>query len=250
MQKRIQKETISDDAILFHGDCLDILPELSGIDAVIADPPYSSGGMTHSERMRNPSDKYQSSDVKKKFADFEGDNRDQRSWTLWMWTWLHRLESATKDGAMYCLFTDWRQLPATTDALQFAGLIWRGLAVWDKINARPMPNRFRQQAEFIVWGTKGSRSFEKKDAEYLDGVFRHMAPSTKERKHMNQKPVPLIECLCRVARKGEVVLDPFMGSGSTGVACVRSGRKFIGIEKSQHYFDVARRRIEEEYNNL
>ena len=64
--------------------------------------------------------------------DFDGDNKDQRSWTHWMAEWLYDVRKACKRGAPICLFIDWRQYPSITDALQWAGWIWRGTAVWDK----------------------------------------------------------------------------------------------------------------------
>jgi site-specific DNA-methyltransferase (adenine-specific) len=149
---------------------------------------------------------------------------------------------------MFCLFSDWRQLPALTDALQCAGIVWRGVAVWDKGNARPMPNRFRQQAEFICWGTNGRREADIKDKTtvYLPGVFGVASEPQKSRTHMTQKPVGVMLPLVQTSPPGGLVAAPFMGSGTTGVACCRQGRKFIGIETSEHYFDIACRRMESE----
>jgi site-specific DNA-methyltransferase (adenine-specific) len=135
-----------------------------------------------------------------------------------------------------------------TDALQFAEFVWLGVAVWDKVNARPQLDRFRQQAEFIVWGSNGTRpaDYKNADAVYLPGVFSATNEPQHSRLHMTQKPVPLMDWLCQIARPGQTILDPFMGSGSTGVAASRRGLKFIGIERSEHYFNVARRRLEAE----
>jgi site-specific DNA-methyltransferase (adenine-specific) len=83
-----------------------------------------------------------------------------------------------------------------------------------------------------------------KSAEYLPGVFRCQAPPQNIREHTTQKPIEIIEPLIKTACPGETVLDPFMGSGTTGVACVNLGRKFIGIEIEEKYFDVACNRIE------
>ena len=66
---------------------------------------------------------------------FDGDAKDQRSWTRWAAEWLYEARKASKPGAPVCMFIDWRQLPAATDALQWAGWIWRGTAVWDKATA-------------------------------------------------------------------------------------------------------------------
>lgn len=239
----------SDDGsvVLCRGDCLSILPQLEpgSVDAVVTDPPYSSGGMVRGDRMASTRSKYQSSDVLREHANFTGDNRDQRGWTTWMAMWLTYAVRTATPGSIFCLFTDWRQLPATTDAIQAGGLVWRGIVPWDKINARPMPNRFRQQAEFVVWGTNGPRDFSTKgDVAYHAGLLRGQPPTGDDRIHSTQKPVEVMEELVAVATQGGTVLDPFMGSGTTGVACVRTGRRFIGIEISEEYFAIAVKRIQ------
>jgi len=108
-----------------------------------------------------------------------------------------------------------------------------------------MPNRFRSQAEYIAWGTNGQREFETEGAVYHDGVFSIKAPSSAERQHSTQKPVELMDHLVEIALPGEIILDPFMGSGTTGVSALQLRRKFIGCELVPHYFDVACHRVEE-----
>jgi site-specific DNA-methyltransferase (adenine-specific) len=76
-------------ATLYHGDCLEILPTLSGLDAIVTDPPYSSGGQFRSDRSRPPTEKYSSAEVNR-LIDFSGDNRDQRSFEFWAVLWLSR----------------------------------------------------------------------------------------------------------------------------------------------------------------
>lgn len=197
-----------------HGDCLDILRTLpdNSVDAVVTDPPYSSGGQFRGDRMASTRNKYQSSDVKTEFPSFAGDNRDQRSFAFWCTLWLSECRRLCKPGAIVGVFTDWRQLPTVTDAVQAAGLVWRGVAVWDKVQSRPVPNRFRAQAEFFVWSTNGPRSTETDGASYGDGVFRVNTPPTSDRVHATQKPVELIERIISVVCKpGQIVIDPFAG---------------------------------------
>ena len=233
---------------LLLGDCLEILPglERGSVDAVVTDPPYSSGGMVRGDRMQSTRTKYQSSDVIVPKPTFSGDNRDQRGYLAWCSVWLMHLETLTKPGAIVCLFTDWRQLPTTTDALQSGGFVWRGIVPWDKCNARPMPNRFTSQCEYIIWGTNGPREFGTDGASYHPGIIRHPAPQNSEREHSTQKPVEAITPLCRVCDEGCVVLDPFMGSGTTGIASLQEKRRFIGIEKEPKYFEIAKKRIRDE----
>ena len=80
----------------------------------------------------------------------------------------------------------------------------------------------------------------------LDGVFRFQNVPTARAHHQTEKPIGLMEKVVEIVPPGGTVLDCFMGSGSTGVACVRTGRRFIGIELNECYFETAARRIEEE----
>ena len=142
---------------ILHGDTLKLVKAFQPgtFDAVITDPPYASGGTKQNERNRTTNQKYSSMSPEKALPDFDGDQKDQRSWTHWMAEWLYDVRKACKSGAPICLFIDWRQYPSMTDALQWAGWIWRGTAVWDKTNSRPQKGRFRQQTEFIIWGSNG-----------------------------------------------------------------------------------------------
>ena len=137
---------------ILQGDALKVLGTFdpNTFDAVITDPPYASGGRTQAEKNKSTAQKY-SSMGENAPPPFDGDAKDQRSWTRWAAEWLYEARKASKPGAPVCMFIDWRQLPAATDALQWAGWIWRGTAVWDKGNSRPQKGRFRQQAEYIVW---------------------------------------------------------------------------------------------------
>ena len=105
---------------ILHGDTLKLVKAFQpGIfDAVITDPPYASGGTKQNERNRTTNQKYSSMSAANALPDFDGDNKDQRSWTHWMAEWLYDVRKACKKGAPICLFIDWRQYPSITDALQ------------------------------------------------------------------------------------------------------------------------------------
>ena len=92
--------------------------EAQSVDAIITDPPYSSGGFTRGDRMAKPGKKYEQTGLKQPRAEFAGDNRDQRSFAYWCALWLAECLRVAKPGAPIAIFTDWRQLPSTTDALQ------------------------------------------------------------------------------------------------------------------------------------
>ncbi|KFA35280.1 DNA-methyltransferase [Xanthomonas vasicola] len=226
---------------LLQGDALTILPtlEANSFDALITDPPYASGGLTAAARARPPSTKYCRDGG---HADFVGDERDQRSHLKWMHLWLSECARVLKDGAPVLLFTDWRQLPLTTDALQIAGFTWRGITVWDKTEGvRPQLGRFRNQAEYIVWGSKGNMPLDRR-APVLPGVIRESVRKA-DKHHLTGKPTELMRQLVQICESGGRILDPFAGSGTTLVSAAQEGYACTGIEMAEHYYKVARNRI-------
>lgn len=225
-----------------HGDCRDLLRQLptESVGAIITDPPYSSGGQFRGDRTASTRSKYVQSGQQVVSADFDGDTRDQRAYTRWSEYWLRAAYHKTVSGGLLAVFADWRQLPTVTDAVQMAGWVWRGVAVWDKTEGtRPMLGRFRAQAEFVVWGTRGPAPLVGATAP---GVFRQQ-PRSDGSDHQTAKPVAVMEWLLSIVPPQAIVLDPFSGGGATGVACARRGQPFLGFEMNAHWCEYANRRL-------
>lgn len=143
------------------------------LDAVITDPPYSTGGMTLASKQISPAQKYQNSGTKKIYPAMLGDTRDQRSYVFWATLWLSECWRVARDGSPLLVFTDWRQLPSLTDAVQAAGFLWRGVVVWHKPSARPMMGEFRRDSEFH--SVRFQRQAAQSHAQMLSR--RHQMPS-------------------------------------------------------------------------
>ncbi|WP_280410704.1 DNA-methyltransferase [Nocardia asiatica] len=234
------------DAEITHGEALATMRTLSTgeFDALITDPPYCSGGTSTTERTsRTAQQKYVSTDsaTGKALPDFGGDQRDQRSFTLWCTLWLGEALRLVRPGGQALVFCDWRQLPAMSDALQAAGWRWRGITVWAKTNARPQPG-FRNECEYILWASHGTIDRDHQPP-CLPGVYRVGSPKGKERQHITAKPVELMRYLVRTVPADGLILDPFAGSGTTGVGALAEGRRFLGIEGSPAYAEIATRRL-------
>jgi len=239
---------VSDRFVIHQGDSLAILRTLpdASIDALVTDPPYSSGGMFRGDRTKSTGDKYvHALNGIEGRADFMGDNRDQRSFGYWCALWLSECRRVAKPGALCAIFTDWRQLPSMTDAVQAGGWLWRGIVPWNKTEgARPQKGWFRAQCEYLVVGANGVPAMldptGKTDAPALPGFFT--CTVGRDNEHQTQKPVDLMRWILAITPPGGTVLDPFAGSGTTGVAALLEGRRFIGCELSDHYAAIARRR--------
>jgi site-specific DNA-methyltransferase (adenine-specific) len=223
---------------IYHGDALDVLRRLPDRSAamLLTDPPYSSGGLHLGAKTADPAKKYQNGGTLKKYPAFKGDNRDQLSWLYWSALWLARAAEVCADGALAFVFSDWRQTPAASVSLQAGGWIWRGTAVWDKTQAcRPFLGGLRQQAEFIVWGSNGPVKNRKGTRPGV--VSRRVDPAQK--RHVNGKPLDVILNLAQLCPPGGLILDPFMGAGTTLVAAARLGLPAVGIDHEKTFCQTA-----------
>lgn len=233
-----------DGITIYHGEAVQVIQTLDAgsVSVVLADPPYSSGGMVRNDRNATTSAKYQISTAKDHGV-FTGDNRDQRAWTSWMANWLWEAQRVTRPAGLCFLFTDWRQLPATTDALQWGGWIWRGLITWHKPGGRRLQNRFASDAEYVVWGSNGPMPFDLDAPAGPSSVVAANAPNGSARQHIAEKPVQVMRHLLGIDRTEGTVLDPFLGTGPTMRAAKDLGRNGIGIEIEERYCHIAAQRL-------
>lgn len=230
-------ETLGD-CTLYLGDCLEVLPTLAQVDAVVTDPPYLTDNSKVPIRGRGVSAR----------------KHDTLSVGV---PWGYSLDwiEAIPDVRQWIVYANYKMLGGLIVELEQRAKL-STVFVWRKSNAprmtRPVP---RLDCEFIVWARSHDATCGRMglfDSMVLDvpmpqaGCFateRVIEPGTGKAAHPCQKPLavvrPFIERL-----DVTTVLDPFMGSGTTGVACVQTGRKFIGIEIDPTYFDIACRRIE------
>jgi site-specific DNA-methyltransferase (adenine-specific) len=195
-------------ARLALGDCRDILPTLGRVDAVVTDPPYGIGWKPRVTHQEQPWVDVIDFDIRELLV-----GRFNLVW-----------------GGQY--FAD--VLPAK-----------EGWLTWVK---RPVDCDFSRDdrsyaSTELAWRDWGKPRFI---SHVWDGGMRAGKPENRTFCHPSQKPIEVMEwCLRQLPDDAQTILDPFMGSGTTGVAAVQMGRDFIGIEREPKYFDIAVRRIEE-----
>lgn len=209
------------DAALFHGDCRDILDDLS-FDAIVTDPPYGVGRYTHKASEGRPVVKNLHSGgtwaAKEIYKDIDWDDETPDL------TFLLELNVPTMVfGGNYFA------LPSN-----------RKWIVWDK--GEPFYRRTFAEAELCYCSFDGN-------TRIIKCLPESMGFGKQAKVHPTQKPVAVMQfCISELPKGfGNVVCDPFMGSGTTGVACVRMGRSFIGIEQKRKYFLTACQRIKKTY---
>lgn len=230
------------DATLYLGDCLEVLTEAQCLDAraMITDPPYCSGGFTEAAKRSAKGQGLRSETLRDK-GWFGGDNM-----TSGGLQWLLRLvalrfkQHAFDTSCTASFFCDWRMVTMLATSIESAGLRFQSMPIWDKENPG-LGTGFRAQHECIL-------HFSIDTPRYFSFDFGNVIRAPRmpsDRDHPTEKPVSLMSALVRVqSDRGDLVLDPFMGSGSTGVAAIQLGRRFVGIEAQQDHFDTACRRIE------
>lgn len=219
-----------------QGDALALLRELpdAHVDAVITDPPYSSGGRRENARSLRVS-------MTRAVDDAEWIAGDSLSTAGFVWMMREiAIESrrVLVDGGHLLSFIDWRMYPNLTAAIESADLRQHPTLVWDKTHFG-MGAVFRNQHEWIAHFTKGNPS--PPNRRDTPNVLAY--PAVRAGDHPTQKPVDLLRRLVDVVTSpGGLVLDPFAGSGTTGVAAIMEGRRFLGFEITEHYAQVARDR--------
>lgn len=223
------------EATLILGDCREVLPTLQGVGAIVMDPPYSSGGYQEAGKSAGSigTDAVQKWGGKR--PEIAADNLSTRGYMRL----ITDIAKATTAREIYC-FCDWRMWTSTCDALEDGFFRPRAMIVWNKLYAG-MGVGWRGQHELIAWGLRGPAKPTARNLGNVISIGRSGNPH-----HPTEKPEELMRELVS-GNDASVILDPFMGSGTTGVACIRLGRKFIGVEIEPRYFDIACRRIEAEY---
>ena len=216
------------DATLYLGDCRDVLPGLSGVDAVVTDPPYFLPVQSYVGARGADYRKPMIGDI----SVLEG----------YFQTTFDMVESTLARGATWYVFCDAKSYPVFWRVL-YSRCRHLRLLVWDKLVSYN-GYTWRHQHELIAWAEcEGADRLPTGDGDVLQerGVLQ------EDRKHPAEKPSRLIERLVAKHPTAQTILDPFMGSGTTGVACGRLGRRFIGIEIEERYFSIACKRIEQTY---
>ncbi len=214
-------ETIGN-ATLYLGDCLEILPTLPKVDAVITDPPYGVG------------------------FKYESHNDTAEGYIEWLWPIIERAESICSDASPVFVWqsgTNIRNLPA------WFPREWRLLiAAKNFVQMRPTAMQWSYDPVVCWWtgdGKPWSLGTASKDFLIANTAPVVSNPANIEKGHPCPRPLDLmVHVVGQWVRPESVCLDPFMGSGTTGVACMNLGRKFIGIEIEPKYFQIACERIE------
>lgn len=214
---------------LHNGNCLEVMKSIpdGSVDFVLTDPPY---GIDYQSMRRKDKTKRKPKikNDKKPFTEFIPE--------------VKRILSPTGCAA---IFTRWDVQQQFVDEITKNGMRVRNVLIWDKKvhGMGDLKRAYGSRYESIIFASKDKFRFPGKRPQDIIAAQR---VSPKKLVHPNEKPICLQETLVQqVTKSGDLVLDCFMGSGSTGVACVNTGRSFVGIELDKKYYDIACARIKQ-----
>ena len=199
------------------------------VDLVVTDPPYLMS--------------YKSQYRKDKTHDFCSTIKNDNNEDVIIKSLQEIYRVLKPNSAMY-MFCNSNKIDVFKQAIEEVGFKIKNIIVWVKNNwtMGDLKAQFGKQYEFIILANKGRKFFNGKritDVWYFDKI------ANQKLIHQNQKPISLLkQCIEKHSNENDVVLDCFMGSGSTGVACINTNRNFIGIELEEKYFKIAKERIE------
>ena len=208
---------------LLHGDCFELLKDIpdESVDMILTDPPY---GMN-----------FQSGYRKTKYEKIKGDSNLD-----WLDDFVDEIYRVSKPNTAHYMFCSFHHIDKFKQAIERKFKI-KNILTWVKNNTSmgDLKGDFAPKTEFIIFFHKGRRLINgTRDPNVLE--FKR----TQNKLHPTQKPVDMTEYLIgKFSDEGDLILDPFMGSGTTGIACINTNRNFIGMELDASYFEVAKDRI-------
>ena len=229
------KDVVKENYTLLLGDCLERMKEIpdGSVDLILTDPPYNIARDNNFHTMGRAG------------IDFgEWDKGFD------LFSYIDGLSRICTKNANVVIFNDWKNIGEIAKYAESKGFVIKDMLRWEKSN--PMPRnrdrRFVVDYEVAVWLTmpKAKWVFNRQNNTYDRPCFKgSLTPSSEKTGHTTQKPLWLMEnILSTLSNEADTVLDLFMGSGSTGVACLNTNRKFIGVEMSELYFNITKDRLE------
>lgn len=210
------------------------------VNHIITDPPYNISQKNNFATMKN--------------ADRIGLDFGKWDWNFDLLNWINLYIPLLDKNGSVIIFCSYKFISDICRQLENNSITIKDILIWKKTN--PMPRntnrRYVQDMEFAIWGVnkKAKWIFNKpKELHYLRSVFETSIVSNNERfNHPTQKSLKLMKQIITIhTNENDTILDPFMGTGTTGVAAISLNRKFIGIELEKCYFDIAKKRLSQSY---
>lgn len=241
-------DKVSNKASIAMGDCEKLMSQLpdNSVDLILTDPPFNLGAFMHKrgtnlKKMRE-----------NQFAYAGWDDLDYEEWIAKMEQFFQQSNRVLKKrGSMIC-FMSLMKIESIISIAEKNRFYYKTVGVWHKTN--PMPRNMNlhfvnsTEAWIYLVNEANTGTFNNNSKLIHDFFESSLTPGSEKKfgKHPTQKPLSILSHFIKIlTNEGDVVCDPFMGSGSTGVSCENNNRSFIGIELDETYFNIAKNRIED-----
>lgn len=207
------------------------------VNLIIADPPYVISKKSQFHTMKDRKKPRNGTD----FGEWDKDFNNK--------PWIKKSFDVLDKGGSLLVFNDFKKATEIINYAQKVGFVYKDTLIWKKTN--PMPRnrdrRYVPDVEMIIWLIKpGKWTFNRQNQKYESSIlpFASESGGAFKRYHPTQKPTKLIEYLIKLhSNENDLVLDPFMGSGTTAISAINTKRNFIGFELEKKYFDICEKRI-------
>ena len=234
-------------SVLYNGDCSLEMNKIAdrSVEIILTDPPYNLGNfmINRSTNLSKMRDNF--------CANAGWDNLEFDDWVNHMDNFFADAARIIAVGGSMIVFMSIIKVETIIKLAEKHGFYYKTTGIWHKLNPMPrnMNLHFVNSTEAWVYFTykKKTGTFNNENKMIHDFIETAVVSNGEKKagKHPTQKPVALLNhFITRLSNKGDLVVDPFMGSGSTGVACKQSNRNFIGIELDKEYYEIAKKRIE------
>jgi site-specific DNA-methyltransferase (adenine-specific) len=224
------------------GNCIDILNNLENesIDLIVSDPPYGISYLSNKQQssmrtgitIQNRDENY--------FTKIQNDEELPTEY-------LSIIYNKLKNNSAIYLFCHWRNFGKLQVAVEKVGFTVKNMIVMNKSNhgMGDIKGSYAPKHELVLFASKGRHILNNINGRINDVLDVKVLFSGSKRMHPNEKPIGWIKpFILNSSKENDIILDMFMGSGSTGVACVETNRKFIGIEIDNNFFNIAKNRLE------
>lgn len=239
--------SITNNSQIVNGDCEHFMShiESKSVDLILTDPPFNLGSFMHKRgtnlvKMRE-----------NQFAYAGWDNLEYEEWVLKMSAFFKQSNRILRKKGSLLLFMSLMKIETIINLAEENNFYYKTIGIWHKTN--PMPRNMNLQfvnsteawIYFINEGTTGTFNNESKVLhDFVESSLTNQSEK-KFGKHPTQKPLNILNHFTKVlSNERDIVCDPFMGSGSTGISCELNNRKFIGIELNEDYYNIAKNRIQ------
>lgn len=233
---------------IYNGDCTVEMQKIANdsVDLILTDPPYNLGNfmINRSTNLAKMRENF--------FANAGWDNLEFDEWVERMDSFFEDAARIIKTGGSMIIFMSIIKVETIIKLAEKHGFYYKTTGIWHKLNPMPrnMNLHFVNSTEAWIYFTykKKTGTFNNENKMIHDFIETSVVSNGEKKagKHPTQKPIALLEHFVKLlSNKGDLVVDPFMGSGSTGVVCKKMGRNFVGVEFDKEYYEIAQRRIED-----